>query len=137
MVAERCTLTAEARSLDENALAAQVMAMLDAMTWAATEGEVDLESRVVNEFTGYRLNDKEPQVLLARAALERIGSEVSMVQTGGGSDTNAFLLNGLASVNLCNDMIDVHTADERIAVTSLERTLELALALVETARTFA
>ena len=137
VVAERCTLTAEARSLDENALAAQVMAMLDAMTWAATEGEVDLESRVVNEFTGYRLNDKEPQVLLARAALERIGSEVSMVQTGGGSDTNAFLLNGLASVNLCNDMIDVHTADERIAVTSLERTLELALALVETARTFA
>jgi tripeptide aminopeptidase len=136
VVAERCSITAEARSLDEDALARQVMAMLDAMTWAATEGEVDLESRVVNEFTGYRLSDKEPQVRLARAALQQIGAEVSLVQTGGGSDTNAFLLNGLASVNLCNDMVDVHTADERIAVTSLERTVSLALALVETARTF-
>ena len=35
-----------------------------------------------------------------------------------------------------NDMIDVHTPDERIAVESLDRTIDLALALVETARTF-
>jgi di/tripeptidase len=30
-------------------------------------------------------------------------------------------------------MIDVHTVDERIAVTSLERTVDVALALVEQA----
>lgn len=137
VVAERCTLTAEARSLDENVLAQQVMAMLDALTWAATEAEVDLESRVVNEFTGYRLSARDPQVRLARQALEACGHEVSLVETGGGSDTNAFLRNGLASVNLCNDMVDVHTPDERIAVESLEHTVDLALAIVETARTFA
>jgi tripeptide aminopeptidase len=136
VVAERCTITAEARSLDEQVLAQQVMAMLDAMTWAATEAEVDLESRVVNEFTGYRLRENDPQVRLARQALEACGADVTLVDTGGGSDTNAFLVNGLASVNLCNDMIDVHTPDERIAVTSLERTVEVCLALVETARTF-
>lgn len=137
VVAERCTLLAEARSLDERALAQQVMAMLDAMTWAATEAEVDLESRVVNEFTGYRLTEKDPQVRLARQALEACGLTPGLVETGGGSDTNAFLVNGLASVNLCNDMVDVHTADERIAVTSVERTVDVALALVEAARTFA
>ena len=129
-------MTAEARSLDEKVLAQQVMAMLDALTWAATEAEVDLESRVVNEFTGYRLSSRDPQVRLARQALEACGLEVSLVETGGGSDTNAFLRNGLASVNLCNDMIDVHTPDERIAIESLERTVDVALALVETARTF-
>ncbi len=136
VVAERCTLTAEARSLDEKVLAQQVMAMLDALTWAATEAEVDLESRVVNEFTGYRLTDRDPQVRLARQALEACGYKPSLVETGGGSDTNAFLRNGLASVNLCNDMIDVHTPGERIAVESLERTVDVALALVETARTW-
>ena len=137
VVAERCTVTAEARSLDEKALAQQVMAMLDALTWAATEAEVDLESRVVNEFTGYRLSDRDPQVRVARQALEACGLEVSLVETGGGADTTAFLRNGLASVNLCNDMIDVHTPAERIAIESLERTVDVALALVETARTFA
>ncbi len=137
VVAERCAVTLEARSLDDAALAQQIMAMLDALTWAATEAEVDLESRVVNAFTGYRLSDRDPQVRLARQALESCGYQVTLVSTGGGSDTNAFLRNGLASVNLCNDMIDVHTDDERIAVTSLEHTVDVALALVETARTFA
>ncbi len=136
VVAERCSIAAEARSLDERALSQQVMAMLDALTWAATEAEVDLESRVVNEFTGYRLTERDAQVKLARAALEACGYQPSMVETGGGSDTNAFLVNGLASVNLCNDMVDVHTADERIAVTSLERTVDVALALVATAHTW-
>ena len=136
VVAERCTITAEARSLDEGVLSQQVMAMLDALTWAATEAEVDLESRVVNEFTGYRLTERDSQVRLARQALEALGYVPSLVETGGGSDTNAFLLNGLPSVNLCNDMIDVHTPDERIAVESLERTVDACLALVDAARTF-
>lgn len=136
VVSERCTVTAETRSLDEGVLAAQLMAMLDALTWAATEGEVDLETRVVNEFTGYRLTNRDPQVRLARQALEACGYTPALVETGGGSDTNAFLKNGLASVNLCNDMIDVHTANERIAVTSLEQTADLAVALVEAARIF-
>jgi tripeptide aminopeptidase len=134
VVAERCSLTAEARSLDPDALARQVMAMLDALTWAATEAEVDLESRVVNEFAGYRLGPNDPQVRLARRALEACGLTPELVTTGGGSDTNAFLRNGLASVNLCNDMIGVHTGDERIAVESLERTVDVALALVAAAR---
>jgi tripeptide aminopeptidase len=133
VVAERCSITAEARSLDERSLSQQVMTMLDALTWAATEAEVDLESRVVNEFTGYRLTERDGQVKLARAALEACGHRPTMVETGGGSDTNAFIANGLASVNLCNEMIDVHTVDERIAVTSLERTVDVALALVEQA----
>jgi len=60
----------------------------------------------------------------------------SRVENGGGPDPNPFLANGLASGNLCNDMIDVHTADERIAVTSLECAVDVVLALVECARTF-
>lgn len=137
VVAERCTVTAEARSLDEGALSQQIMEMLDALTWAATESEVDLETRVVNEFTGYRLSAGDPQVRLATAALTRCGLEPTEVSTGGGSDTNAFLKNGLRSVNLCNDMVDVHTGDERIAVASVERTVDVALALIDAACDFA
>ncbi len=137
VVAERCTVTAEARSLDEVVLSQQVMEMLDALTWAATECEVDLETRVVNEFTGYRLSSSDPQVRLAKAALLRCGLEPAEVSTGGGSDTNAFLKNGLRSVNLCNDMVDVHTGSERIAIASVEQTVEVALALIDTACDFA
>lgn len=136
VVAERCTITAEARSLDDAMLGQQVMEMLDALTWAATEGEVDLETEVVNEFSGYRLSSNDPQVRLARAALTMCGLTPTELSTGGGSDTNAFIANGLPSVNLCNDMVDVHTGNERIAIASIERTVDLALALIDAACDF-
>jgi tripeptide aminopeptidase len=134
VVSERCTITAECRSRSERALAAQLTAMLDALTWAASEGEVDLETLVDNEFSGYSLTERDPQVALAMRALAACGHTPRLVATGGGSDVNAFLRSGLPSVNLCNGMIDVHTADERIAVRTLEQMVEITLALIAEAR---
>ena len=135
VVAERCTITAEARSRDERALAVQLTAMLDALTWAASECEVDLETRVEKEFTAYRLGEAEPQVRLAMEVLSGLGHTPRMVPSGGGSDANAFILNGLPAVNLCNGMVAPHTPDERIAVADLERMLDVTLALIAAART--
>lgn len=134
VVAERCTITAECRSRDERALSAQLTAMLDALTWAATECEVDLETRIHSEFTGYRLSDKDPQVDLAMRALRACGHEPYAVDTGGGSDVNALLVNGFPAVNLCNAMVDVHTDRECIAVADLEKMVEVTLAIVDQAR---
>jgi tripeptide aminopeptidase len=130
VVAERCTVTAEARSRSHPSLVAQTTAMLDALAWAASEAEVDLEVRVENEFTGYALGERDPQVAVARRALESLGYSPRLVASGGGSDVNAFLADGFPSVNLCNDMIDVHTDRERIAVSSLERMVDVTLAIV-------
>ena len=134
VVAERCSITAEARSRDERALSVQLTAMLDALTWAASECEVDLETRVEKEFTAYRLGERDPQVALARRRPRGAGPHAALVASGGGSDVNAFLLNGFPSVNLCNGMIDVHTADERIAVASLEQMVDVTLGLIDAAR---
>ena len=134
VVAERCTLLAECRSRSERSLSRQLTAMLDALTWAATECEVDLETRVHSEFTGYRLSEKDPQVEMAMRALRACGLEPHFVDTGGGSDANALLLNGFPAVNLCNAMVDVHTPDESIAVADLERMVDVTLALIDAAR---
>lgn len=133
VVAERCTITAECRSRDERSLSGQLTAMLDALTWAATECEVDLETRIHNEFTGYRLSESDPQVELAMRALRASGHEPYAVDTGGGSDVNALLSNGFPAVNLCNAMVDVHTDRESIAVADLERMVEVTLKIVEEA----
>jgi tripeptide aminopeptidase len=134
VVAERCTVTAEARSRDERTLAVQLTAMLDALTWAASECEVDLETRVEKEFTGYRLGEGEPQVRLAAQVLTALGHTPRMVPSGGGSDVNALIRNGFPAVNLCNGMVAPHTPDERIAVASLEQMLDVTLGLIDAAR---
>jgi len=135
VVAERCTVVAEARSLTDSRLAAQVTNMLDALTWAASEYEVDVEVAVDREFDSYLLKETDTQVVLASRALEAIGAAPVFFTAGGGSDVNALHSNGFAAVNLCNDMVDIHTDNERIAVRSLERMVELTVALVEQART--
>lgn len=134
VVAERCTLTAEARSRDERTLGIQLTAMLDALTWAASECEVDLETHVEREFTAYRLGEGDPQVAMAMGVLSGLGHAPRIVPSGGGSDVNALILNGFPAVNLCNGMTDVHTPDESIAVTSLEQMLAVTLGLVDAAR---
>jgi tripeptide aminopeptidase len=134
VVSERCEITAETRSRDEQSLAVQLTAMLDALTWAASECEVDLETRVDREFASYRLTEDDPQVRLALAALQSLGHRPVMVASGGGSDVNALLRNGFPAVNLCNGMIDVHTPDERIALSSLEAMFDVTLALIDAAR---
>ena len=134
VVAERCEVTAEARSLDERALAVQLTAMLDALTWAASECEVDLETRVDKEFTAYLLAEDDPQVRMAIDVLTSLGHTPRLVASGGGSDVNALLRNGFPAVNLCNGMVDVHTPDERIALTSLEAMSDVTLALIDAAR---
>jgi tripeptide aminopeptidase len=134
VVPELCTVVGEARSRDERALAAQLMAMLDALAWAASEGEVDLQTRVHDEFTGYRLSEADVQVALAARALEACGHTPRLVLSGGGSDVNALLRNGFPCVNLCNGSTDVHTPHERIAVTSLTDMVEVTLAIIDAAR---
>jgi len=134
VIPARCTLTAEARSRDEQSLARQLTAMLDALTWAASECEVDLETRVEREFVAYRLGEGDAQVGMALEVLSGLGYRPRLVPSGGGSDVNALLRNGFPAVNLCNGMIDVHTADERIAIESLGQMLDITLGLIDAAR---
>ena len=134
VVPARCELSAEARSRDERSLARQLTAMLDALTWAASECEVDLETRVEREFVAYRLGEGDPQVRMALDVLSGLGYRPRLVPSGGGSDVNALLRNGFPAVNLCNGMIDIHTADERIAIDSLERMIDVTLGLIDAAR---
>ena len=98
-------------------LSVQLTAMLDALTWAASECEVDLETRV--EKRVHRLPRSAratPRWRWPWPCSPALGHTPRLVPSGGGSDVNAFIRNGFPAVNLCNGMIDVHTADERIAV---------------------
>jgi tripeptide aminopeptidase len=134
VVAERCEITAEARSRDERALAVQLTAMLDALTGAASECEVDLETRVDKQFTSYRLGEDDPQVRMAIEVLASLGHQPRLLASGGASDVNALIRNGFPAVNLCHGTIDIHTPDERIPLASLDAMLEVTLGLIDAAR---
>src|SRR5256714_9073185 len=134
IVPEWCTFLAEARSHDERKLADLIQEMLDAITFAAGVGECEVETTVHKSYRGYRFRRDDLPVRLAASALERSGFAPSYALSGGAADANVFNERGLPCVNLANGMANIHTSEESIAVTDLERMVEVTLALVEVAR---
>jgi tripeptide aminopeptidase len=133
IVAEKCTFVAEARSHDEGRLTDLVQEMVDSISFAAEMGDcrVDVESR--KSYRGYRFKRDDEVVRVATDALGRAGRDVRYSLSGGAADANIFNERGLQCLNLANGMIDIHTADERIAVADLEAMVDVTLALVDAA----
>lgn len=134
VVPEWCAFTAEVRSHDEQKAIELVREMLETAAFAASLGECEVSSEVRPSFPGYRFKESDPAVVLAASALRTAGFEPTYALTGGGADANVFNARGLTCVNLANGMTDIHTPDERIAVSDLEDMVEVTLALVEAAR---
>jgi tripeptide aminopeptidase len=134
IVPEWCTFTAEARSHDERKLADVVQEMLDAIAFAASVAECEVETEVKKSYSGYRFRRDDRAVSLAARALSTAGYEPTYALSGGAADANVFNERGLACVNLGNGMAQIHTPDEHIAVADLEGMVEVTLALVDAAR---
>jgi tripeptide aminopeptidase len=115
VVAGRCRVDGEARSLDDERASKTIGAMVDACTWAASEHECDVDVEVTEMFQGYRLPSRAQSVTIARAAIERRGVEPREIATGGGSDANAFNAAGFETVLLANGTEANHTPEESVA----------------------
>jgi tripeptide aminopeptidase len=135
IVPEWCSFEAEARSHDERVLADLVQEMLDSITFAAQATDCEVETRIEENYKGYRFRRDDVPVRLVDAALRRVGVEPSYALTGGGADANVFNARGLPCVNVANGMAEIHTPDEHVAVVDLDRMVDVTLALVEEART--
>ncbi len=134
VVPEHCSFAAEARSHSEERLVELVGEMLDAVAFAASVGECEVETAVIEGFRGYRFRRDDLPVRLAATALEHTGYAPRYELSGGGADANVFNERGLPCLNLANGMAQIHTAEEAISVADLDGMVEVTLALVEAAR---
>ena len=130
VVAERCYVELEARSLDEARAGEVVGQLVDALSEAAADTDCDVETAVERLFRGYRFQRTAPVVETAARALESLGIEPAYVSSGGGSDANAFVAAGLPVLNVANGTERPHQPDESVTVAALEKGLDLALAVV-------
>jgi tripeptide aminopeptidase len=133
VVPERCRIEAEVRGIEETRVETVLTDMIDHLQDAADDAECDLDVTVEKMFTGYRLKPRAPAVALAERGLQACGYEPRHIVTGGGSDANAFVVEGFQCTNLANGTERNHQPDERVSVDALEGMLEVAIALVEEA----
>lgn len=129
-----CRVEAEARSKDDETASAVTQSLIDACTWAASEGGCDVDVEVIEKFRGYEMRSSVPGIVAAREAFERCGIEASEVSTGGGSDANALIENGFECILLGNATTNPHTPSETVAAADLLKMLAVCEALVSPGR---
>ena len=130
VVAERCRVQCEARSIDHDRAAAVAQEIVDAMTGAATDRACDVEIDVEELFRGFRIPRSSATVAIASRALDDAGIEPRPITTGGGSDANVFQARGFECLNVANGTEAAHQPDERVTVHALETMLDVALGIV-------
>jgi tripeptide aminopeptidase len=133
IVAERCRILGETRSLDPAKAEALVAEIIEHIHDAANTPHCSCDVDVTTQrlFDGYRQPAGAPGVLAAEQALIACGYKPTRRSTGGGSDANAFQAKGLHCVNLANGTEHNHEPRERVSVVALEGMLDVTFALLD------
>lgn len=116
IVAETCTLTAEARSLDDAKLQKQIDHMKQCCDEAAAHVGGSVEFTYETSYPAMAVPDDSPLLQKTKHCCESLGLPFSAVPCGGGSDANILFGKGYSVINVSNGMTGVHTTNESISI---------------------
>ena len=134
VVPNRVRIEGEARSHDEQKLAAQCAHMQRALEDAAARHAIVLDGREVRarvestierSYDALNVPDDTPIVQLVLRAARALGHTVESAPMGGGCDANVLNRRGFQVANLGTGMRDIHTVKEWLDVSDMVRTAEV------------
>ncbi|WP_337101707.1 M20/M25/M40 family metallo-hydrolase [Paenibacillus sp. YIM B09110] len=133
IVCDYVKIDAEARSIVQHKLDAQIEAMRKAVESAATEygARGELVSEII--YPAYQYDDEDPVVQLAKQAIVAIGGTPRTFHSGGGSDANIFNGLGVPTVNLAVGYEHIHTTKEQIKADDLVKVTKLVVEIMKQA----
>ncbi|MEC1722994.1 M20/M25/M40 family metallo-hydrolase [Schinkia azotoformans] len=131
IVCDYVEILAEARSLIDEKMHAQVAKMKEAFETTAKEmgGEAIVDVEVM--YPGFKYGDGDHVVELAKKAITNIGRTPKLEHSGGGSDANVFVGHGIPTVNLAVGYEDIHTTNEKMRIGELVKTAELVVSIIK------
>ena len=116
IVMPELSIKAEARSLNDDKLSAQVAHMIEGFKAAADKHGAEVEIINRRAYNAFKIDDNDPFVIEVAGAFETNGVKAQTMPTGGGSDANIFNGKGVKTLNLSTGMAKVHTTEEFIAI---------------------
>lgn len=131
IVCDHVSILAEARSLIEDKMLAQVAKMKEAFETTAEQMGTSAIVEVDIMYPGFKLGDGDKVVEVAKKAMEAIGRKPELLQSGGGSDANIFAGHGVPTVNLAVGYEDIHTKNERMPIGELVKLSEAVVAVIK------
>lgn len=131
IVPETVEIKGEVRSLDNEKLQKQVDHIVSCCNMAAKDYEAEVEIDVIDSYPALNVCEDKLVVKKAIEAFSNIGIEAKTMKSGGGSDTNIIVLNGIDAVNLGIGMTKVHTTNEQFAIEDLVKSASVVKELIK------
>ena len=128
VVAERCYVELETRSLDDVRAGQAVSEMVDALAGAASDSECDVETSVERLFQGYRLPRTAPAVEVAAGGSAGMRRSSRSTSRPAAAATPTCSSRRATVVNLANGTDRNHQPDESVTVEALETMLDVTIA---------
>ncbi|PMH46125.1 peptidase M20 [Vibrio sp. 10N.286.49.B3] len=117
-------IVAEARSLNDDKLSAQVEHMVSTFKASAAKFGAEIEIESSRSYDAFVIAEDHQHIVDVKAAFEANGITPNTQATGGGSDANNFNAKGLVTLNLSTGMAKVHTTEEYIAIDDMVKITE-------------
>lgn len=131
IVADTVEVTAEARSLSNEKLAAQSAHLKECFSLAAADYGATAEVEISRSYSAFSLAEDNSFVLQCCNAIAGLGLTPKLTATGGGSDCNIFNANGITALDLAIGMANPHTKQEYICISDLEMATRIILAIIK------
>ena len=131
IVPERVRFLAEARSRNDEKLAAQKAHMVKCIEDACAKYGGKWEGEVRDSYYAYHVEADDEWMAQVVKACEAIGLKADIKPSGGGSDANNMNRNGIKALVLGTGMAKVHSVNEEITIKNLEDTARLCLQLTQ------
>ncbi|MDO5726055.1 MAG: M20/M25/M40 family metallo-hydrolase [Tissierellia bacterium] len=133
IVTDSVKIKAEARSLDNDKLQAQVDHMVKCVKDAQEKYGIEANIKTDLAYSAFKTEEDDEIVKIAKTAMKNAGLEAVLAKSGGGSDTNIYAGKGMKAVNFGVGMKNCHSVDEHIKVEHLYQSCELVYQIVKAA----
>lgn len=130
IVPNHLTLVGEARSRNNDKLAAQGQHMMDCIATSCALYGASFTGGLSKSYPGYQIPEDVPFIGELKTACAKAGLTPVLAMSGGGSDANHMNYHGITAIPLATGMSKVHSMDEFLKVEHLTQTARLVLALV-------
>ncbi|EHJ09097.1 M20/M25/M40 family metallo-hydrolase [Staphylococcus simiae] len=130
IVADTVFLEAEARSHNDDSIKTQVEHMKDIFESTAEEFGGKAEVTIEQSYPGFKINNNEPVVDIAKLSAQNLGLSNETVISGGGSDGSIINTLGIPSVILGVGYENIHTTNERMPIASLNLLAQQVLEII-------
>lgn len=136
IVSEKCTIEGEVRSIHEDRLERYTSEILEHIKDVTRKlgGRVEIE--LERMYPGYNIDKSSPIICLLKEAAQKSGLPLNLHATGGGSDTNVINGHGIPAVDISVGMDKVHSTEERIRISDMEKACRFLEAAITTALTY-